>query len=307
MATLITKPGAYHGIDEADYHRNANLLPGPSLSSSGAKVLLNKSPRHFWFDSPMNPDRPEPEDKPHFNVGRAAHDFVLLADRWPEAYYVLPEGFNANATKAQAEEHAKRDAAREAGKCVLKFDEAETVKAVALSLSKNDLAMKLLTNGEPEVTIAWQDEATGVWLRCRPDFLPHKRQIIPDLKFMADGSRKAFSRSIANNGYALSAAMYLDGIKAVFGDDFHAHWLHVVVEKEAPHVVALWELPAADIERGRWLYRRAVRQFAACLKSGDWFGYADAPQQCGLPGWEAKQIDEGTWFDGVSFHQKEAA
>lgn len=302
---LINTAGAYPDIDEADYHRNASLLPGPSLSSSGAKTILNKSPRHFWFDSPMNPDRPEVKDKPHFNVGKAAHDLVLLADRWPEAYFVLPETFNANATKAQAEWHAEREAARDAGKVILKHDEAETVKAVAMSIAANPLAMKLLINGEPEVTLAWQDKETGVWLRARPDFLPTKRLIIPDLKFMADGSRKTFSRSIANNGYALSAAMYLDGIHSVFGGSHFPHWIHVVVEKEAPHVVALYELPAEDIARGRWLYRNAVRQFAECLNSGVWPGYSDAPSLCGLPGWERKAIDEADGFDAANKTQTE--
>jgi hypothetical protein len=60
-APLITAPGAYADIDAADYHRNPNLLPGPSLSSSGAKTLLGKSPFHFWYDSPLNPTaRPRP-------------------------------------------------------------------------------------------------------------------------------------------------------------------------------------------------------------------------------------------------------
>jgi hypothetical protein len=37
MNALITAPGAYPDIANEDYHRNANLLPAPSLSSSGAK------------------------------------------------------------------------------------------------------------------------------------------------------------------------------------------------------------------------------------------------------------------------------
>jgi hypothetical protein len=92
---LITTPGAYPGIDTLDYHRNPDLLPGPSISSSGLKTLLTRSPRHYWFDSPLNPERPAEQDKPHFNVGKAAHDMLLLSERWPECYFVLPEDFNA--------------------------------------------------------------------------------------------------------------------------------------------------------------------------------------------------------------------
>lgn len=305
-APLITQAGAYSDIDAADYHRNANLLPGPSISSSGLKTLLAKSPRHYWFDSPLNPDRPAEQDKPHFNVGKAAHDMLLLSDRWPTCYYVLQEDFNANATKAQAEWHAMRDAARDEGKTILKHDEAELVRGMCAALKANQLAAAALSNGESEVTLTWQDKETGVWLRARPDFLPAKRRIIPDLKTAADASPKGFQRTIANYGYAQAAALYLDGIEAVFGDK-PTNWIHVVMEKEPPHVVALYELPSEDIGRGRWLNRRAIRLYADCLSSGKWPGYADTPTMLGLPQWERKQIDEGLTPDGVAWGDLAAA
>jgi len=104
---LIEKPGAYPDIEAEDYHGNPNLLPGPSLSSSGAKTILAKSPAHFWHDSAMNPDREE-GDAAHFAVGKAAHDLLLLGGDWQRNYHVLPEGFAWNKTKAMAEEIAEQ-------------------------------------------------------------------------------------------------------------------------------------------------------------------------------------------------------
>jgi hypothetical protein len=291
MAT-ITAPGCYAGIPNEVYHRDPDLCWGPSISSSGLKTLIGKSPRHYWFDSPLNPDRPAEKDRPHFNVGKAAHDVLLLSERWPECYHVLPEDFNANATKAQAEWHAELEAAIEAGKVVLKCSEAETVAAMAASLRANPFAAAALSNGESEMTLAWTDPETGVILRARPDFLPRKRTIIPDLKTAADGSPAAFSRAIAGFGYAQSAALYMDGIKAIFGE-YPSNWLHVVMEKEPPHVVSLYELPGEDIERGRWLNRRAIRIFAECMSADKWPGYADEPAIVGLPHWQRKMIDDG--------------
>src|SRR3546814_19016437 len=46
-APLITEPGAYPDIDIDDYPHNANLLPGPSLSASGAKTTINRSTPHL--------------------------------------------------------------------------------------------------------------------------------------------------------------------------------------------------------------------------------------------------------------------
>jgi hypothetical protein len=296
---LITTAGAYADIDTSDYHRNPNLLPGPSLSSSGAKTLLGKSPFHFWYDSPLNPNRPPEADKPHFNVGKAAHDLVLLSDRWPDHYYVLPEGFSRAASKKFALAIEEADEALASGLTVLTHNEAETVKAVAMAISRNSLAVATLTNGVSEETLVWQDPQTGVWLRARPDFRPNsileKRDVmvVSDLKFVAatNATPDGFAKAIHNFGYHQTAAFYADGIKAVYGH-YPTHWVHVAVEKEAPHCVALYELPGEDIERGRLLNRRAINLFADCLEKDRWPGFADDPIQVGLPIWSRMRIDD---------------
>ncbi|MEO0699733.1 MAG: hypothetical protein AAFY81_08445, partial [Pseudomonadota bacterium] len=111
---LITNPGAYLDIRAEAYHRAPNLLPGPSLSSSGAKKIIAQSPYHFWHDSPMNPNRPPEKGSSPFAFGKAAHDRILLGGDWATRYHTLPEGFAWNKTKAMAEEIAEAEAAREA-------------------------------------------------------------------------------------------------------------------------------------------------------------------------------------------------
>lgn len=296
---LITAPGAYSDISNEDYHRSIDLLPAPSLSSTGAKTILNKSPYHFWFDSPLNPERPPEPEKAHFSVGKAAHDLILLSERWPTYYHVLPEGFAWNKTKAMPEAIAAAEAARAGGLTILRHEDAEVVRQVAAAILRNPIAVNALSNGESEVTLAWQDPETQVWLRARPDFMPHAVKlggdviVVSDLKFVAgtNAMPEGFKRAIANFGYHQSAAFYADGIKAVFGR-YPTHWLHVAVEKDPPYCVALYELPGEDIERGRWLNREAIRKFAACLSADKWPGYADDPLPVGLPIWARKQIDD---------------
>ena len=298
--SIITAPGAYADIAAEDYHGNLGLLPAPSLSSSGAKTLLVQSPLHFWHASALNPERVE-LNKPHFNVGKAAHDMILLTDRWPDHYFVTSEGFSRAKTKQCAEEIAEADAAIESGMVVLSFDQAETVHAVAAAIKRNPLAVATLTNGVAEETLAWQDPETGVWLRARPDFRPNSIltkqavMVVSDLKFVAasHANPKGFEKAIENFGYHMSAAFYMDGIKAVYGH-YPTHWVHVVVEKDAPHCVALYELPGEDIERGRVMNRRAINLFARCLDAGKWPGYADDPKQVGLPIWARMRIDDLT-------------
>jgi len=298
--TLITEPGAYENIDAEDYHRRADLLPSPSLSSSGAKTIIGKSPFHFWFDSPLNPERPPEDDKPHLVIGKAAHDMLLLEDRWPDHYHVLPDGFNAGHTNKWGDAIVEAEAARKAGKTIMRASDRNVVLTVASAIRRNDLACSVLSNGRPEVTLAWQDDRTGVWLRARPDWLPNsvidggKTVILSDLKFMTPThcDPAGFSRAIASFGYHQSLAFYADGIKAIYGRA-PTHYLLVVVEKDAPWSVSLYEVDPNDIERGRFQNRRAIAIFADCLQSGKWPGYADQPERVGLPQWSRKMIDEG--------------
>lgn len=301
MKSIISKPGAYPDIAAEDYHGAANLLPAPSLSSSGAKQMLSQSPFHFWFASPMNPDRPADEDKGFLNIGKAAHDMILLTERFTEFYHVLPDGFAWNKTKAMPDAIAEAEEARTAGKVLLKHDEADTVQAVVAAIRRNPLAVTALSNGESEETLAWQDPLTGVWRRARPDFRPNSiierraTRIVADLKFMAPTycSPSGFERAIQNFGYHQSAAYYWDGIEAVY-DQPPTHWLHIVVEKEPPFAVSLYELPVEDIQRGRVLNRKAINLFAHCLKTNHWPAYADEPRIVGLNEWARRRIDEMT-------------
>lgn len=297
--SIITQPGCYDGISAEDYH-GREICWQPSISSSGLKTILDRSPLHYWWNSPLNPNRPAESQKRHLGIGKAAHDILLLEDRWPERYLVLPAHFNARATKEQADLHAERDAAIEAGLTVLKHDDALMAETMAAAIRANPFALAALTNGQPEQTLVWQDKATGVVLRARPDFLPAKRLFIPDLKTAADASPDAFRRAMASFGYHQSAALYVDGIEAVFGQRPSAFFF-IVVEKEAPHCVALYQIPEDDIHRGRMLNRKAIETFARCVETGKWPGYADDVMPLPLPAWEQRQIDQAAEAGELSY------
>lgn len=296
--SIITEPGAYPDIAAEDYHGNINLLPAPSLSSSGAKTLLEKSPLHFWHASAMNPACPAEDSAAHFSVGKAAHDRILLKDRWQDHYHVTPEGFTRAGTKKFADALEELAEAEDAGKTILSAQSAMIVEGVVAAVEGNEFAKVALSNGVTEETLAHRDPLTGVWLRARPDFRPNsiplKRavRIVADLKFVAasNASPTGFAKAVDNFGYHQSAAFYWDAIKAVYGVE-PTHWLHIVVEKDAPHCVALYELPAEDIQRGRMLNRRAINLFDRCLQADRWPGYADEPAPVGLPLYARQRID----------------
>lgn len=297
---FITEPGAYPNISADDYHGNINLLPAPSLSSSGAKKIISQSPYHFWFDSPMNPKRPVEDDKPHFALGRLAHDLVLTPEEVAKNYHFLPEGFKPNATKMFATEIELADHARSQGRTIVRHQDAVKAQEIAFAIQSNGDALNALSLGVPELTLVHQDDATGVWLRARPDWLPYSVingadvMAVSDLKFMAQTHCRphGFSKAIHDFGYHQSCAFYEDAIEKVYGRR-PTHWLFLVVEKDPPYTVSVYELPREDIERGRHQNRIAINRFAECLSSGIWPDYtSEEILSVGLPGWARKAIDE---------------
>jgi len=302
-APIISAKGAYADIPDHEYHGNAALLPGPSLSASGAKVLLEQSPAHFWHQSALNPAR-EQKDADHFAIGRAAHALLLLGGDWERAFHILPEGFSRAKTKQFAEEISAADFAKKKGKTLIKASDMKLVEKIADRISGNADARNALLRGVPEMTLAWQDELTGVWLRARPDFLPQSCidgedvRIVSDLKFMSPTycSPRGFSKAIDQFGYAISAAWYGEGIRQIYGK-YPTHFLFIVIEKDEPHTVSTYWLEAEDIERGHKQMRQAIDLFAACLKRNEWPGYTTGPTKIGLPIYARMRVDEATETD----------
>lgn len=305
---LITAKGAYADISNEDYHRNPNLLPAPSLSSSGVKTLLTKSPRHYWWDSVMNPSRAPERDKPHLVVGKAIHDALLLPDRWNngEHYHTVPDGFTAAHTVKWADYiPSYRKAVRE-GKSIIAESDVAKVNRMAEVVAKDELASALLISGTPEMTVVWQDHLTGIWCRARPDVLPDMRAIVPDVKSAIDGSPVAFERSADNFRYLHSAAFYLDGLNAVFGEE-ERKFVFVVIEKDEPFTVTIYQADEGDIELARIENRKAINLFAECLARGtemsawpDYSGGKVLPLTMAM--WTRNRINKEVELGLLSYH-----
>lgn len=315
--SIITAPGAYPDIPSEVYHNDPDICPGPSISSTGLKKLVptlteqtkGRTPRHYFEGSPLNPNRKPPETTDALRMGAAFHDALLLPDLWTggKRYHFLAEGFSRAKTKAMALEIAEAEAAEAAGLVLISEDERIQIDAMVKAMRDNEGINAFLSHGEAEITLAWQDPETGVWLRARPDWLLDSRKFGINVKSAADASYNGFQKDIRAYGYHQSAALELDGYKAIFGH-YPTNYLHPVVEKPGKGwepgdylPVALWELPGEDIERGRWLNRQAIRRFAECLNRGKWPGYADEPELCGLPGWSRKSVDDQITAEGAAW------
>ncbi|PQO23108.1 hypothetical protein C2I36_09570 [Rhodobacteraceae bacterium WD3A24] len=276
MAGATTLEPGVQRLDAAVYH--ADPAPEPSLSSSIARLLLNKSPRHAWVASPrLNPDW-EPVEKKHFDVGRAAHRAVLGAG---EDYAVIPEGLlAANGAASTKEAKAYMAEAREMGLTPIKPEEGENVESMAAAAHQRlrDMGITLDPATSEVTALAWID---GVWCRAMVDNAPADRPWLIDFKTTTDASPEAAMRTVMNYGYDVQAAHYLATWKAATGED--RDFLFLFQEKEEPFEVSLVRLVPNTLVMGEKKIRRAREIWRLCLRDDQWPGYPLGIHDIDLP------------------------
>jgi hypothetical protein len=129
-----------------------------------------------------------------------------------------------------------------------------------------------LVGGLTEVSMIWQDQITGVWLKSRPDVIPDNGADFGDLKTFAPKSQniaRAVHQTITDRGYALQMAMAIMGAEAVFGTTAK-ECLLVMAQSTAPYTVTPVRLDEEALYWARVQVRHGIDTFARCLESGHW-------------------------------------
>lgn len=231
------------------------------VSSTGLKKML-RSPAHYraYLDNGVQ------EETPALFMGTAIHCRLLEPQEYQTQYVVTPDiDKRTSAWKAFVLANP--------GKRLLTPDQAAIIEGIAASVDTHPTASSLLKAGFKEASLIWQDADTGIWVKIRPDclLLDLGTGICLDIKSTEDASADAFSRACLRYDYDLSAALYLDGLRAIFNRDFDFCFLPV--EKSAPFGRALYGAPDEMIQRGRRRYRYALEQIAECQLRGEWPNY----------------------------------
>ncbi|MEC5289439.1 MULTISPECIES: PD-(D/E)XK nuclease-like domain-containing protein [unclassified Aurantimonas] len=278
----ITQPGIYRGVPMEAYH--GALCAGPSISSSGLRAIENKSPLHYWASSYLNPDRPEEEDKPHFELGRAVHTLLLSEQGFNDQFVTSP--FPDYRTK---EARQWRDDTRAGGKSIITEKQKADILGMADRLMGDTVALDLL-RGRVERSIVWQDPATQAWVKARPDALPAD-SIIADLKTCSDASEVKVSRSIMDFGYLQQMALAIEGMKRVGGGKIDEAVL-LFIETTYPYGYNIKPLDQGDVYLAMRQNRRALDTFAACLAAGDWPTYPTSTFTFSAPLWWSKRLND---------------
>ena len=285
---VITQPGIY-AMSMDWYH--SDCCDGPSISSSGLRTILSQSPAHYFHKSPYNPNRPEPEERPHFSLGRAAHHLLYLGRKgFDEAFVVRPSEWKDWRTQAAKDWQAEQIKAR---RTIITDGELKAITGMARSLAAHPLVQQGILDGAVERSLIYRDAVTGAWVKTRPDNVPHASATFADFKSTHSVSDDALGRTLADYGYHVQGALVGMASQAVLGRTMEAFAL-VWAEKTAPYCVDVTELTPADLERGALQARHALNVFARCMKDGEWPGPAGKRKDARylpLPTWAAKRID----------------
>jgi hypothetical protein len=285
----ITEPGAYRMPME--WYHTQDVCPGPSVSSTGLRKIALHSPHAFWKTWDGNPNRyPQKEQSDALSLGKAAHSLILGDEVFEEHFIFVPEGAPQRPTATQiaafertgewSESAAPRAAfwtdfdARAAGRMLLKPEQMEKITYMAENLAANPLAVEVLKSDLIEISMIWQDEQTGIWVKSRPDCIPSNGYDFGDLKTMApkgNDLKLAVQRAITDHGYPMQMALAVMGSEQVF-QTTAKECAFVFLQSTEPYEVIPTRLDEDTLYWARVLCRHGLDQMADCLKAHDWPG-----------------------------------
>ncbi|RBO73484.1 PD-(D/E)XK nuclease-like domain-containing protein [Microbacterium sp. H6] len=250
-------------LPEPDYHAH------PSLSSTGAKLLLDSAAKFDWVVNKRNR-----QEKKAYDVGTAVHSLVLGTGA---EVVIIPDELLSGDARSISSKAAKQWVvdAREAGKLPMKEAEYTPVKQMADALLMHPTGRALLDRpGNAEASMFAIDPVTGIEQRCRFDFLPDDRRVAVDLKKTRPGHARPFkfASTVVEYGYHVSWAWYTE-IAALIGEPV-VDMVFLVVEDAPPYNILPARLNDEFKEIGAAQARVARERFKRALDTGEWPGYA---------------------------------
>lgn len=290
---IIDKPGIYAAISAADYHADC-VAPAPSLSSSIAKELVSRSPRHAWLAHPrlggMPVDGEEDNGDPSASKAKALGELIhrLVLGKGGEIVVFDADSWRSPAIRAQ------RDLARAKGQLPVlatKLPEAQKAADEARRQLDEMGLDYVFRDGMKEVVIVWQTPQ-GVWCRAMMDCLiideNAKTAEIWDLKTCGRSSHPtACAAQISKLGYDLSLEFYLRGLVTLRPDltgRVKRRW--AFLETLPPHALtpchisAEWEM-SAEIRCSR-----AIALWKKCTDENRWPFYVDEVTRLEAKPWD---------------------
>jgi hypothetical protein len=308
----ITEPGFYN--IPLDVHHN-QPCDGPSVTSGVLRKMELATPADVWAFSRLNPYRWEKPQTTALRLGRAMAAYVEGGMEAVAQHFVVLPADKPNKPTAQQIAAYEDGRATEAGKRSVEFwkaiqsdprdplteAEQKMIEDMGKALALDPAACAVM-GGVPEVTMAWQDEQTGLWLLSRPDTVSFDGAMSDYKKVNTQGrpfNYRVVDSRITEHGYDMQMAFAAEVFERLTGQwptsvGIVAQW------DQPPHHVILREISEEDLRIGQFRNRRAINRFAECLKSGYWPGPGDDVGAYQRPEWQHKMLLEEMQIQGVA-------
>lgn len=196
------------------------------------------------------------ETKPMI-FGRAFHEAFLLPELFEKNTIIKPE-FSRKKEDQENKENFERE---NKDKTILSQEDYDSIIYMTNRLRRIPLIKKIFNTGEPESSFFWTDPSTKLQCKLRADFINQDLDMIIDLKTCQSSDEFTTQKEIVKRMYDMQAAFYLDHVSHVRDHQFK-HFILVMIEKEYPNDVKIYNIDKAFIDRGRKLYRENLDLYA---------------------------------------------
>jgi hypothetical protein len=238
------------------FDSNSEYHSSDSISASGLKKIYSQSVYYFLNQKPYESDA--------MKFGTAVHTLIYEGrNEFKRNYYFMPKlDLRLKANKAIKAEHLKLAG----NKILMDSEQGRNLFNILANFEDNKTAMHY-ANGIVEQSHYLDFE--GIPVRVRPDC--HSDTWISDIKTSKDISIKAFRSEINFRNYDLQASFYCDCLGY---DPFNFRF--IAIRNQHPFDVAVYALNEDQIERGRFKYKHALRQWKHYLDGNGVLGiYSD--------------------------------
>lgn len=169
------------------------------------------------------------------------------------------------------------------GRTILSPSESAKLDATVSAIRAHPVAARLLSEGQPEVSVTWAD------FKARIDWLG--RNYIVDLKTLGTTETGSVARTVALRQHHGQMAHYLDGLRA-HGRVIDRAYL-IVAEGDDAQDVAVFDLDDRALDVGLRLRDGYAARYRDCVTSGEWPGRHPEIAPLGLPEWGVPQDAQG--------------
>jgi len=266
------KPGIYENVPFEEY------LKWDCFSKSMVKGML-RSGMHlkYYTDNPI--------DSEYIRLGSLVDSMLLAPEELksfttPPLTYTDSKGNEKPWTNRSNTCREWANEKKEQSITVVTQEQMDKADAIVEAVRAHRTAGEYIANGKHQVSIVWEDEATGELCKGRIDNL--RDEAIDDLKTTQNASPEAFRRDMGKYLYHVQAAAYSDGWSKASGEP-SLPFNFIAVENEPPHGVAVYSLGIDSLMTGRVLWRKALDEYHECKVKDKWPGYSEYLEELDIP------------------------